>query len=347
MRRALTATLILLALAVPVSIAGYWHLTAQQFLDGLERWRQAHQNRGYQVDYVAPEVTGFPLGFETLIAQPRVAAPKAANAGGWQWQGPDVAGEAELLSPLEIALAFPGQHSFTFEQNGTAHRGTARAEAATGLLRLRTDGRPGVLDVQIENLAVAAEQGPEVRADRLTSQIDAGFLAPFSSPETAPRAAVKVAANRIVLPEGARTLLGSVIQEISANTEVVGSMPSGPVKPSLAAWRDSQGFLDVQNTRVFWGDLKAEANGELRLDGAFRPAGQLMVRFAGLARLLDRIAQAGLLEPQAAATLKVALALMPQRRLTDGQQAVELPVTLEAGQLFLGPVPILRLRPLL
>jgi len=355
MRRALITAPIFLALAVALGLAAYWHLTAQQFLSGLERWRQDQQNRGYRVEYTEPEVTGFPLSFETLIATPRLATAEGATGvtsgaaieDGWHWQGPDVAGEAELFSPLDIALAFPGQHSFAFARNGTVQSGTMRAEGASGLLQLRADGRPGTLDVQLKEIAVAAEQGPKLRADRMTSTIDAGFLGRPSPPGLAQRATVNFAANRVVLPESAKTLLGTVIQEISAKTEIVGSVPPGPVKSSLAAWRNTKGFLHVQQARVFWGDLNAEAAGELRLDAAFRLEGRLMVRFAELGKLIDRIAAAKILDQRAATTLKVALALMPQRKLADGRQAVELPVTLEAGQLFLGPAPILLLRPLL
>ncbi|MCH9012285.1 MAG: DUF2125 domain-containing protein, partial [Proteobacteria bacterium] len=95
------------------------------------------------------------------------------------------------------------------------------------------------------------------------------------------------------------------------------------------------------------GPLDLRAEGTAALDQRLRPQGAFTARIRGLPDALDAFAARGLIEPGVAFALKLtALALAKQRDET-GKAVVELPITLQDGLFYLGPVALFRLAPVL
>jgi hypothetical protein len=117
-------------------------------------------------------------------------------------------------------------------------------------------------------------------------------------------------------------------------------------RAALAHWRDRDGRLDVDRLDLVWDDLTMTASGQLALDDKLRPRGELDAWWRGLADVIDRLTAAKRIKAEAALVLKFGLMALPARTAPDGTTEINLPLSFDKGQLFLGPVPVARLKPL-
>ena len=86
--------------------------------------------------------------------------------------------------------------------------------------------------------------------------------------------------------------------------------------------------------------------GTVALDDYFRPLGSFEARFAGLPETLMQVGQAGLLSRKTAGLAAAGAQFFAVDRNSAGAPSVTLPVSLQEGGLFLGPLKMATLPPL-
>ncbi len=151
----------------------------------------------------------------------------------------------------------------------------------------------------------------------------------------------------ITLPEGTPSPFGERVERIAFNATLLGAIPTGAPAEALARWRDSGGLLEVEEVRLTWGPLDLRAEGTATLDQRLRPQGAFTARIRGLPDALDAFAARGLIEPGVALALKLTALTLAKQRDETGKAVVELPITLQGGLFYLGPVALFRLSPVL
>ncbi len=151
----------------------------------------------------------------------------------------------------------------------------------------------------------------------------------------------------IALPEGVTSPLGEEVERIAFEATVIGLIPKGEPAAALARWRDSGGLVEVQDLALTWGPLDLDAEGTVALDQMLRPQGAFTARIRGLPKTLDALVERNLIKPGVAFALKLTVMTLASGTDGDGRAVVELPITLQDGRFYLGPVALFRLAPVL
>ena len=134
--------------------------------------------------------------------------------------------------------------------------------------------------------------------------------------------------------------LATTSQRIDLAAAVEGRLQPGRPSESLAIWRDAGGVLQIQRFAADWGPLAVTAEGTLALDGQMQPlfAGTATVR--GYSEAIDALVQARMMAPNQATGAKIALAAMAKPADDGGPPAAKLPITIQDGFLFVGPLKL-------
>jgi len=336
-------TLVLAVLTVAVLIAAaasaYWVWWAGQLERGIAQWRAEEAARGYEISYEGPAIDGFPLAHVAHFGVPVIQSPAGA-----QWEGPALTARSPLWDPRRVAVAFSGRHILERLNAGKLDTVVLDSRAAEGRLRLGNDGRLESAEATLEGLEVLAAPFGQFAGDRLHLRLapvtEAGTELPIGL-------AFSLETEALQVPAALAAPLDPTANKIAAAGRLDGVFP--PVEPrlALAAWRDTGGALEFERLEIDWPPLTLSASGRLVLDDRFRPAGELAARIAGLPALLDRLAAAGQMTPEQASTTKLAVLAFAGESDAAGRPVVAVPVILRAGILYLGPLPLARISPVL
>jgi hypothetical protein len=197
--------------------------------------------------------------------------------------------------------------------------------------------RPRGLDIELSGRHDIASEGNRISLQAGAASI---ALALASSPATDSRSngvGLVLRAADIALLEGSEPALGRAIPEVSIDGVVLGPMRGG--KSALGAWRDAGGTLDIGRLRFAWGPLTVEGDGTFALDEAMRPIGAMVARLSGYKAAIDRLVEAGVLSAHDGLAHKVALGAFAQPS-PDGEAVAKVPVTLQDGLLYVGPIAL-------
>lgn len=339
-RKFVVLTPLVLAALAAAGLSGAWFWTKQAVADGYESWLAERRAEGYRFAGAEPRYGGFPLQLTARLDSPSMAAPE-----GWRWQAPDLRGRVGLADPLAVNVNARGTHVLTLP-NGRDLR--LEAESADGELRFvpQSPAQAGELNLRGARLT-GLEAGP-VAADAVDLS-----LRPVSKDGQAGGPPDDVdfdaTAKRLLLPPRAETPFGREIDSVQVAGVARGPLPPKIDAESLHAWRRAGGTIDVRSLRVDWPPLNLDGGGELGLDQRLRPQGTLEVTVRGLDPALTRLQETGVLEPKIATYARMAVAAISAQQ-SDGQgddDAVKLPLSFREGRVYLGPVPLWRLSPVL
>jgi hypothetical protein len=348
-RLAVATTFALLLIAG--ALTGYW-LWARQALDsGIAKWRAEQVERGYDITYQGPEFAGFPFALSVTFREPRVVTPQ-----GLIWQGPPVNGEAKLWDPFTIDLRFPGLHRLQLpaklaeELGGTPERKQAdvAAEEASGRVVLKSDGKVEMATVDLGVLQVSGADIETVTLQRLTARLgplregDKG-----DGGEILDEVDLVGEALFVELPPGRGGLLGDAVARLSFDSTLIGGIPPGKPEEALPAWRDRGGRWRFHHLVALWGPLDLRAEGRLGLDEALRPAGLFEAELKGANKIIKRLIDNGEIKPEAALAAQIAVAAMGQPDGETGETVLAAPISLRQGLVYLGPIPLFPVAPVL
>ena len=96
-----------------------------------------------------------------------------------------------------------------------------------------------------------------------------------------------------------------------------------------------------------WPPITLQASGRVSLDEALRPLGDFTARIAGLPELFDRLTAQGLMTEEQNVASEMAVLAFARERDSQDRPVVELPVSFRQGYLYLGPVRLAPVSPVL
>ncbi len=337
LRRTRLVFLVALAvLVVPlVGGAGGWVWAESIYTESWAQWLEARRAEGYRFENATPRTSGFPSRIELRLDDFAMTAPD-----GWRWEPPAVQGEASLLAPFEMRLNGPGEHGVVTPDG---RRLTLAAESADG--RLAFDPERGLDrgNLRLGGIALAGLPAGRVSAEFLETTVG-----PRRQEGNGPATTVfTTEARGLTLPPDADTPFGRRIERLELRGRLEGDLPAGQDAQALQAWRAAGGGVDVDHLRVVWPPLTMSGEGRLSLDPELRPQGRLDMAVQGLEAAMDRLAEAGVLDAKTAGYVKLAVVALGRQDSEHGKTTVQVPVTLRDGRLYLGPVPLLKLSPVL
>jgi len=335
LRRSVLAGM-LAAAAIAAGSGALWAWAAGQVDTAIERWSDEQRVRGWNVTYAGPELGGYPLAVTAILDDPAVGSPH-----GWRWAGERLAGRAKVWAPLTLELDLPRRQTLHAEVRGETRRVALDSAAGDGKLVFRGDGAVEMAEVELRDLNASGDPDWQMTAARLHAGVGIGNGA------NAPDWLLNAESSDIVLPEAARSPFGDSVRRLAVQAAVFGQVPPGDPAEGLAAWRDAGGRIEVEAFELRHGPLDLLAQGTVVLDALLRPQGELKARIGGLSEALDTLTSAGLIDKNAALALKLSALALARREDGTGRPVVELPLFLQEGWAYLGPLPLFRLRPVI
>ena len=330
----------LLPLALLAAALGYyvyWNEVADRARLAMLRWVDQRRAAGFEIQHGALRIGGFPYRIEIEVAAPLIADPDAPQA--WRWQGEQVRGILQPWNLRHLILEFPGEHRVDWRENGRARFAAGRAGQARASLVFDGAGRWDRIAGEAAALDLATDLGPvsAVRAE----------LHVRHSPTSADDVDVAVEVQNLQLPEDSVPApMGRTVTRARAIGMVAGPWPAGPFASALERWRDEGGAVELRSVEVKWAAFELQGDGTLTLDKEMRPLAALATEVKGYGALLETLAAAGRMRASDARTARFALDLLAKNG-DDGRRALSVPVSAQDGRLFLGPVAVLRLAPVL
>ncbi|MEQ9449282.1 MAG: DUF2125 domain-containing protein, partial [Rhodospirillaceae bacterium] len=119
------------------------------------------------------------------------------------------------------------------------------------------------------------------------------------------------------------------------------ALNSVPSRATLEAWQADAGTLEVDALNLEWAPLSLMASGTMALDGSLQPVGAFNARFQGFFHALDALAEQGVVRSRDASMARVVLGLLTRTPPHGGPPELSLPMTLQDGKLFAGPVELM------
>ena len=114
----------------------------------------------------------------------------------------------------------------------------------------------------------------------------------------------------------------------------------------IRAFSQEGGTIELENADVEWGEINLRANGTFTLDELKQPIASFSARIIGLEGVLNGLVTQGVLTKGAAQLSGLALDFFKKPSPQDKSEAHEVSLTLQNGELSLGPVTLFRFPPL-
>lgn len=279
---------------------------------------------------------GWPLRAGVTIARPELHRPATGLLPAVTLAAVSAEAGVQLASPRDATATFRCPCRIAFP--GTPGAAPADIEAGALMLsfRVETDAPPRRWQLDGEDVTIAqAGEAVQIASLRLTGERDEAARSP--------RQIVAFAFGGVRLGPAAEAPFGRVIRTATGEAVVSGALPPGPdTEAALRAWRADDGRIELRRLAIAWGPLALSAGATLALDRALQPMGAGTIRIANWRPALEAVGNAGLIDRQALALVRLALTAVA-RPAPGGGSMVELPVALEERTLTAARIPIARL----
>ena len=326
----LSAAALLAALAL--RDAGFWYLSAAQYRRTVDRWIEAGRAQGYQIAFDDRQIFGFPRHVTMRLVNLHVQSPDAIafrtdsmdiTAAAWSWTDFDVKfkNHVQLAAPLDDE----GDALTLASENGEAH------------LKLDAKGFWRQVAMSLSNSSIGLAPNYLFQAERLSASVARPEIEPRNHTETG--LTIVGEADHIIIPEAMPSPFGTKADKLSMRMRVMGKVPDVRRRDSGDAWNKDSGIVEFDDFSAQWGVLNLTSKGTLGFDDDLQPEGA----FAGTIGNPEKTVHAlidqhfiAMHDQGMLASVMGLFAKTPGR----GEQGMELPITIQLGGLFLGPVKI-------
>ncbi|WP_162914966.1 DUF2125 domain-containing protein [Desertibaculum subflavum] len=319
---------------------GYWFWLQGRVEQEVAAWVEARQAEGYEIADAGRRIGGFPARMQVTVAQPTIAKP-----GHWRWQA---AGQVVVyLQPwnlTHVIVNLGPSHQLEWVEGDTVRRAGVTAERALASGIFSGTGRleQGALDIA-RPVVVDSATGTS-SADRAQLHSRANHGETEQRPDDSLSLALQI--DNAALPPAANTPLGNALALLRINATLPPPLPPPSRRAeALEAWRAAGGVVNLDRFELRWGPLDADGSGTVAIDRELRPLFALATELRGFGPTLDAYAEAGLLKPKLARNAKFALTALAKPD-SNGRPTVKLPISAQDGRLYLGPVGVADLAPI-
>ncbi|MEM1130223.1 MAG: DUF2125 domain-containing protein [Pseudomonadota bacterium] len=317
-------------LAAALIWCGYWFFAARAVERGLAGWLDGRSDAGWVVSWETLETAGFPYRFDTTITDLDLADPGTGVA----WRAPTFQILALSYQPHHVIAFWPDRQSLATPLETIA----LTSQEMQGSIKFR----PGLALEVTEAIFEFEALGMASTADWQASLAD-GLLAARQS--EADRNAYDLAfrATELQLPGRLQARLArsgaadAPIDILNLDAGVVFDVPWD--RRAIEVRRPQPVSIDLRDMRAEWGDLKLRVAGDLDIDAAGRPSGELTVKATNWRDMLEVARRSGTL-PEGVANL-LERGLNAAAGLAGNPKTLDVPVSFDSGRMSLaGWIPL-------
>ncbi|MSP42993.1 MAG: DUF2125 domain-containing protein [Alphaproteobacteria bacterium] len=342
LRYAVLSVVVLLAI---IAYTVYWFALAGKIERGIAAWAEARRAEGMVVKYDTLEVTGFPLRVQPQAANVHITAP--GQHPMWGWRSALLTGNILPYNLNHIVFNAPQPQEISLQINGSPREQYVLApQSAFASVALKQD-MADRLDVDIRDGTL---RGGNIKTGALT--FERAQLHLRAGADGAPQGLHNPALFDISLklenmdyPGFAGSALGPHLSHMAATASIEGTWPAEKGAAGVRQWRDAGGVAQIRAMELDWGPLKLKAAGTLALDDKDRMIGSLTSKLAVYEGLIKGLQDAGQLKKDEAGAARIGLGIIAiASGGKDGE--LSLPLVLQDGEMFVGPLRIAKLKPL-
>ncbi|WP_068115605.1 DUF2125 domain-containing protein [Tropicimonas marinistellae] len=321
--------LLVAVLVVALAWSGWWGWSAWKAKADLRGWLEARRADGWQAEWSAIRVTGFPNRVDITVEEPALADP----AGGWAWNAPFV----QILR-----LSYDKDRAiFVWPDRMSLQTPYERITIAGEEMRASVSFLPGRAREVLDSALVF--RGMEISSD-------AGWTTSVREARLAVRPNAQNAALRDI---------GLEVTGLKPRSDVIATLADAGVVPAtverlradltvefdtpwdrqaLEERRPQPTSMDIHEIAASWGQLDLRIAGKLAADDAGRADGEVLVKATNWEEILDVARQSGAVPAGIADTVESALRLLS--RVAGSPKTLDIPLSFEDGRMRAGPVPL-------
>ncbi len=309
-----------------VAYAGYWFYAAGRVDAELQSWIADKEAAGYEIEYSALSVDGFPYRFQINMHDPRIRVPE--SDGGWFAQLDKV--QANAL-PYDFSLwivSFDGPLMVEGDQ-------MLRIDASDARFSQKANSNGDIVRVgaEVNNLTIEALTGEAPTLSGIDSLLISGLVGEDNILRVRAEATGLHAAQDRIDPDmaiafGERGEYARMATEITQWRELARD-------GDAAIWSRAGGEIRVEEAEFSWGPAHLTGEGQITLNEIAQPDGRLSVRVVNPDALADALVEGGLIEEENEQALRLAVMLAPR-----SEEGVSLPFSINPRGVYFGPVRI-------
>ena len=317
----------------------FWASTANSARASVLAWVATLQAEGFEASVGEVGTSGFPG--RILLTIDDLALARVSSALPWQWQVDGIDASIRLMEPNRIVLRPRGRQSIRYGAGDAETTIQVSARRLTLQLGIGENGTLSSLALDAIDLDLANAIGaPPTTAGRF--QLRANLADGFGAIPNGSTFSLRF--DSLVMPKYTRGPLGNTIELLQANLELRRSLTSTDLPAALTSWREDGGRVGVQESQLRWGTLNFSGAGGFTLDELLRPEGTITAEIRGYSVTIDAFHAAGRLNDEERASIDSILNFMRQRGRLG---AISLPVHANQGQIFVGPVSLGTVQPVI
>jgi hypothetical protein len=330
-------TLVVLVFVAAAAWAAFWKYAEGAARDNLASWKAREAEAGRVYDCGAQTTGGFPFRFEIVCDGASAVIRGVASPVEIKTSNIHIA--TQVYQPNLLITEVTGP--LTIGEPGRPPLFTADWKLAQSSVR-GTPHDPQRLSVVIDAPSVKqAGVGPLLfAADRL--EFHARMLE--GSAQANPVIEVVARTVKVSTPVAGPAAATPVNLEIDAVLRGLGSLKPEPLPQRLREFTQAGGKIEVRKVRLERGDTLAVGSGELTLNRQGRLEGRLNTTVAGAEALINDIAAAN--QKKLGFSISIGSGLLGGDRKLDGRPAMSLPLRVNDGLIYLGPLKLGEIPPL-
>jgi len=368
----------ILASVVFVLILGYvffWHYMAGEVEEKFVTWVKQQKGKGVIVNYKGLEITGFPYRIEVTFNDLSIVRPgrETGHETGRE-TGHETGHETahiSLFSPHIMLVAFPWNitHGLIFSDEATVYVGRKRHPALTlNIGKIRASANIDIIGQRLQRAslvmaAVSWETGEAGQSEQISSeQISVArevrlhimqpeaVISPAQSNDMELPILMKIylEAKDVVAQELSIGIFGKKADQVKIDLQLHGEQMPRFSRESLRAWRDGGGTVDVKNFSILSRNMDMILDGEATLDQDLKPLGAFAAKIHGITHIVGVLsAYSAFQQAPGAIVLQELQRMSKQADMGSDQKkdVLDLAISLQGGLLFLGPIPVYELEP--
>lgn len=345
-----------LGAVIGAGVVGYvffWHYMAGEVEDQIESLVRQQKNNGVSIQYEDLEITGFPYRMELTLTDLKVIK---TGSGRRTVRG-------EIGNVTLVAFPWKINHGVIVSDGGTVRIGGRRSPDFTAVFgKTRASV---VVDITGRRVAQASfvladltwgagrekQNNPRSRAEDVKIHLLLPqALASENSMELPLQAKIYLEAKDVEAQEVPVGVFGKKADSVKVDLSLHGEQMPQYEMSSLVQWRDSGGTLAVKNIEIMSGAMDLQLSGEASLDQNLMPLGAFSSTIHGVKHITQVLSGHSAFQQGPASQILAELDKMSVPEESGphkGEAALKLPVSLQGGLLFLGPIPVLELSPVI
>ena len=307
----------------------FWLVSSIALGRALSGWFDQRRAAGWVAEYSGLKTRGFPLRFDTVISDLELADP----ATGLAWSAPEFRFLAPAYRPGDITAIWPGSQSIaTPDERISIASGTMQAAI---LFTETSDFNIAALSATLEEIALASTLG-------WTSALAAGHLemqqvaADTNSYEVHFEASDLQPASGFLRRLEDIAFLSDRIERFSLAARISFDAPWNRYAVERA--RPQITRIELELMQAGWGELELWLAGNLEVDAAGTPTGQITVKARNWREIVALAMEVGALSPAIEPSLVQALSFLST--LSGDKTTLDTPLIFRGGYVAFGPIPL-------